>query len=151
MENELFSFSTKTGNEYIIQFTPVELDFIKTPFSLPVVDVSLIARSKVDINNFQTFSVIIDRIQTYIINNDCILYYYCDHTEIERRDKSITPQCFRHKMFNVLLERADNKNIIKESIIIDDEEGDHYISILSTLEHKDNLEKVLTYVSDIKK
>lgn len=139
---------TKRGNEYLIKFEEFR-DFDK--FDLPIVDVSLVFISGLlESNSLGDLFNISEIILDYILNSDVILYYYCDHQDLKRRDESISPQKYRSDLFNSLFDRKSLPDLVKSEIIIEDKDnGDHYISLIGVEKNHETLLKVIEELEEL--
>jgi len=143
---QVISYETKEGNKFKIRFSLFNQEGIPS-LEIPVVDVVLISQDESNWqNNPITLFEISDLIKEYLKLFNVILYYYCDHAEIKMRKSrnKVSPQEYRNKIFNVLLDRKLDNSMDKRSFHIkDDINGDHYITVISRSENKHELDKIL--------
>ncbi len=146
------NIETKEGNEYVLQFLEFELDFLTEQFPIKIIDISLIAEVNKEVNSPNSLYVIADHVKKFSQDEDCIFYYYCDFKELDRRDKTLLPQEYRFKLFNILADRKLGDEFVKESIIIEDETNDrHFITLIAFKKHQKYMEEVVKYISDLNK
>ncbi|PLK45476.1 hypothetical protein [Emticicia sp. TH156] len=122
-------YTTENGNDYLIKFKKfINLDNI----GIDIVDVSLIAANyHLSPNTITSFKGIAQIIKKYLLEHNVILYYYCDTSEVSRRDSSISPQLFRSKLFWCLINRYNSEDFYCKDIVIEDPEGNHYICLIA--------------------
>lgn len=135
-------FENKEGNQYLLSF---ELYEPHRDYGIPIIYItlSLVSENK-KLNHQGTFSFIIKEIQNYLNNNKVILHYYCDVKELFRRDMSISPQEFRSKLFNALFLKMDDDSLDLKSVVIEDEEnGPHYLSVVSKKEDHEIVDLII--------
>lgn len=151
---QVISYETKEGNKFKIRFSLFNQEGIPS-LEIPVVDVVLISEDEsIWQNNPITLFEIADLIKEYLNLFNVILYYYCDHAEIKMRKsrKKVSPQEYRNKIFNVLLDRKLDNALDKRSFHIkDDLNGDHYITVISRSENKHELDKILLEMNKLLK
>ena len=145
---KIISFRSKEGHEYLIQFKRFNNEY--TNYNIPIIDISLISTNEIlAYNSLESLLKITSIIEEYLISNDAVLYFYCDTKELNRRNKKITPQEFRSKLFTSLFEiktKGDKSMCIKNYIINDGIGGDHFISVISNIKNKyilDDINKLL--------
>ena len=103
-------------------------------------------------NNLKTLFIFSDYVERFLQDHNVILYYYCDDAEISKRNKEVTPQEFRHNLFNSLFDRKVNDNVVRETVILTDEDGlTHYITIFSNKKNEAELDRVLKHLSGLDK
>ena len=131
MIEEVIPLKTDEGHEYLLSFS--EMNNIPSEIETPIVDVSLTLTNEINVpNNASTLFKITDHTKEFLDQNNVILYYYCDTSEITKRDKDMMPQEFRSRLFEAFFKRkCDNSVLLKSIIIEDDEIGHHYISLIS--------------------
>ncbi|MBS9767472.1 MAG: hypothetical protein KGV44_08020 [Flavobacteriaceae bacterium] len=138
-------YISSVQSKFLINFKEVNYEDIS---SIPIVDVSIVlVESKNEILPLKDLISIGRLIRDYLINNQVVLYYYCDtssdNIEISERNKELEPQEFRHKLFNSLYKLFDNKDIVKDEIIIEDPTNNtHFISLITKTSDKTNLTNV---------
>lgn len=128
--------------EYLLLISeyPYEIDF-----GIPIMDVQLILLNQSgEVLPFQTLLIIGKELKAYLQENDVILFYYCDISEIQRSEKNqkLSPQNFRFHLFDMLYNRLNNSDFVKDDVIIKDS-GEHYMTVISTPENK----KILTEIA----
>jgi hypothetical protein len=150
---QVISYETKEGNKFKIRFSLFSSVGIST--LIPIVDVVLISQDEPNWQNSpSTLFEIADLIKDYLKQFNVILYYYCDHAEIEMRKSRnvISPQEYRNKIFSQLLDRKLGSELISESFHIDDPiNGDHFITVISRFENEKELDKILIDMKSILK
>ena len=150
LEKEI-TFVTEEGYEYLIKFTLFpQKDF---EYEIDIIDISLILMSQtIENNSLKTLAYFTNIIDAYLIENDVILYYYCDTLEIkmrENRKEKLLPQEYRSLLFSSMFNKRNFENYILKAIKISDEiNGDHFISLIS---HINNIQKIEKIESDIQR
>ena len=149
MEKEI-PLTTDEGYEYLVVFK----EFCNTPrnYGIIIIDVSIILMGDViPINSIKTFSRFSQIILDYLNENNVILYYYCDTSDIairNNRKRKVTPQEFRSKLFSKIFEKMNPTNFIEKPIKINDpENGNHYTSLIC---HKQNSKVLFEIEKDLK-
>lgn len=68
-----------------------------------------------------------------------------------RKSRNITPQKYRHELFSLMYDNIHNESIIREIIVIkDDSIGDHYISLITSLKNRSELNTLTAEFEDFK-
>jgi len=131
---------TKEGNEYLIKFSEFKPESLPIRIEIKVIDITLYQVKKVKQNSPELISYLADYFFEYLQKFDVIIYYYCDHVDVEmRKTRSVSPQRYRNDFFNAAYRKISNEALIRKQIIIDDEEnGDHYITIITSKKMKMN-------------
>ncbi|PZW36934.1 hypothetical protein LX95_02917 [Mesonia algae] len=149
MEKEI-PLITDEGYEYLIVFK----EFCNTPrdYGIVIIDVSIILMDDITpINSLKTFFRFSKLILDYLNENNVVLYYYCDTSNItirSNRIRKITPQEFRSKLFSIIFEKINSQDFIEKPIKINDpENGHHYTSLIC---HKENFKLLLEIEKDLK-
>ncbi len=138
-------YISSVQSKFLINFKEVNYEGIS---SIPIVDVSIVlVESKNKILPLKDLISICRLIKEYLINNQVVLYYYCDtnsdNIKISVRNKELEPQEFRHKLFNSLYRLFSNTGIVKDEIIIEDPANNtHFISLITKTIDKENLTNV---------
>ena len=146
-----YNITTEEGNEYIISFKEYQSSLIPD-LSIPLFDVALTEKVIKQTNNLKTLFIFSDYVERFLHDHNAILYYYCDDAEISKRNKEVTPQEFRHNLFNSLFDRKVNDNVVRETVILTDEDGlTHYITIFSNKKNEAELDRVLKHLSGLDK
>lgn len=102
--------------------------------------------------NIKSLGLIAKQIETLLIENDCVVFYVCDNSEINRRDKSISPQQFRNDLFSVLFERYAPLEISKETVTIKDEKNQkQFVSGFAKASNINHLSKFIDEISSVSK
>lgn len=142
--NIVIPYTSSVGSKFLLSFK----DFVQQDFSLPVVDVSLILVKPVDESLELRDLIAITRIiKDFLNDNQVVLYYYCDSSAsdifISERNNKMSPQEFRHNLFNSLFDLMKFDNFVKDEIIIDDpENSNHYISLITKEVDRSSLTEV---------
>lgn len=146
------AYTTKEGNEYIIRFSEFVREYIPENISVPVVSLDLVLVKYEKQNGRAFMNYLAQYVCDYIINNNVIIYYYCDKSDINMRtSRNKSPQEFRHELFNKLYETIQNDSTIRETLIIPDKMyGDHYISLITTMQNKADLECLSSHFEQFK-
>jgi hypothetical protein len=147
--DKIIPFISSKGNKYLLKFEQFHYKFDN--INIPIIDITLLQEDIANQNNtFKYLLRIADYVLEYINHNNVILYYYCDHKEIEKRVENISPQEYRFNLFSALFKRKAESNFIKKSIIISDSEnGDHFISIISRIEDSINLDIITSEIEKL--
>lgn len=133
------------GNEYIIDFDDVK----QIPTEVNLVSINLVASTIVSKRGIHNDLMDIGEIiRDYMINNNAVVYYYCDNDSSfssEIRERGITPQNYRHSLFNSLFDRLNTTSYIKEDKIVTDNiyNDIHYISLISHVDNEEHLEDIM--------
>jgi len=141
---QIVAHTTSEGNEYLVQFSSFNPDFLPKSVNLPVINLELV-QVKLKKQNSPTFlKFLAQYICDYVNTFDVILYYYCDTSEIYmRKTRAQSPQEYRHELFNRLYNTIQNESIIREVIIIEDiNVGKHYISLITSEKFRTELDIV---------
>lgn len=137
--NLIVPITTKEGFEYLLNFTEFSKDHLPVEIDIPVVDVTIEAKVQMKIyNNAGTLFNISSRISEYLQENNVILYCYCSHEDILKHPKkaNLLNQEYRSLLCETMFSRSSNSEIhISEKIIIEDEQGDHYIHLISKIQN----------------
>ncbi|GEM54114.1 hypothetical protein B0A58_00740 [Flavobacterium branchiophilum NBRC 15030 = ATCC 35035] len=144
-------FETEEGYQYLVSFREVTPN--QNNYGIPLIDVSIVLMSlNIESNSFKTLHKFIKIILDYLLNNDVIIYYYCDVVPVKTRKNrkiKLTPQEFRFKLFSTMFTKRNSEEFYLQEIILNDyEENNHYISLISKIINK---EKVELIKSDIEK
>jgi len=147
--DKIIPFLSSKGNKYLLKFE--QFHYKIDNLNIPIIDITLL-QEDIDnqTNTFNDLLRIADYVLEYINENNVILYYYCDHKEIKKRIKNISPQEYRFNLFSALFNRKAESNFIKKSIIISDiENGDHFITIISKIEDSKNLDIITAEIEQL--
>lgn len=149
---QIVPHTTIEGNEYLIKFEIVSPDVLPSIIGIPIINLTLVQVMRVRQNNPKFLNFLAQYISDYLNQFDVILYYYCDHADIEmRKSRSMSAQQYRHLLFNIIYETIPNNSLISLPIIIDDAiNGNHYISIISAQKNSAELEKLYGSIESIK-
>ncbi|MFV8343055.1 hypothetical protein [Flavobacterium sp. XS2P39] len=144
-------FETEEGYQYLVSFREVTTH--QNNYDIALVDVSIVLMSlNIESNSYKTLNKFIGIIFDYLLNNDIIIYYYCDVVPIKiRKNRNIkfSPQEFRFKMFSTMFSKRNSQEFyFQEIILTDHEENNHYTSLISKIS---NREKIDLVKSDIEK
>lgn len=146
---QIIPFESKGGNQYLISFKVFESGI---DFGIPIIDVSLVLVESITVNiSISELFSISELVFEYLNNNDVVLYYYCDITEIKRsyKNKNMLPQEFRNILFTKLFEKKRADNMLKNDIVIHNEKNNdiHYISLISSNINKKKMTEISNEVS----
>lgn len=135
------SYEDKQGNLYVIKFGLFPENTIG--IDIPLVDVSLDAitiNQKPSLPSLAgTCEIVID----YLQNRDAILYfYYARRDDLSVRDRKISPQEYRSKLFNRLIDRYAPTGFVKRNLRIKDESYDHFITLITHQEYTKELDSL---------
>ena len=131
---QVIPYTTKEGNEYLIKFSEFKPESLPIRIGIKVIDITLYQVKKVKQNSPGLISYLANYFFEYLQKFDVIIYYYCDHVNVEmRKTRSVSPQRYRNDFFNAIYQKIPSDALLRKQIIIDDEEnGDHYISIITS-------------------
>lgn len=133
--NQVIPLETQQGHKYLIKFSSFEAAAIPEGVTIPIVDLVIELLDPIeDYNTSSTLFKISSIIEDYIVNNDVILYCYCDNVEIKKSDKksTLSNQEFRSMLFCRMFERHTKENYLNKVVIIDDESvNNHYIHLIT--------------------
>ena len=146
------SHETTEGNKYLVEFSAFHKNIIPSSIHVPIINLSLVQVEMVKQNSPTFLKYLAQYVNDYINTFDVILYYYCDTSDIKmRKSRNCTPQKYRHKLFSKLYETIHNESIIREIIIIkDDSVGDHYISLITSVKNRSELDALTAEFEDFK-
>lgn len=142
--NRIIPYTTKYGNEYLIKYEKFTSEFLPDDFDIPIIDVSLILITNTKSHDREILRILSNSLLDYLNEFDVIIYYYSDIKDIPiRKSRTISPQEFRHRLFSCLFEKYGNESfILQPTIIHDEKDGDHYISLISHIKNIDKIEDV---------
>jgi hypothetical protein len=135
-------YETSEGNKYLIRFSAFNPLVVPIEIKVPVINLELVQVEFVKQNGHAFLKYLAQYICDYINSFDVILYYYCDKSDISmRKNRCSTPQQYRHDLFSKLYATINNETLIRDIIIINDpENGDHYISLITSEKNAKELE-----------
>jgi hypothetical protein len=143
----------RIGNDdaYTVLFTELCPPALPLPMPCPVIDITITRNC--ELSSYISYSVLrqfSDIIHKYLNDNDVVLFYLCDSSEIKRRRSNISPQAYRNALFSALADRKRDKSIFKQDIaLIDRSMGydvDYYATVIANSQQK---EAVITLSSAI--
>jgi hypothetical protein len=136
------------GNKFLLRISEFENDF---GFEIPIVDVQFVMIER-DENKPAIYELIYiaKELISFLKKNDVVLYYYCDNilTHRSKRNLQRLPQAYRYLLFDRLFERFNDGSLIKDDVIIE-ENGGHYISLISSIKNKKTLTHISTEIEKI--
>ncbi len=148
---KIATFRTSQGSVYLIKFSKFDSDAIET--KVPIIDLVL----KQDVNkghdNYELLNYLSKEVLSYLDKHRCVIYFYCDHEFIHKneRNSKYSNQEYRSKIFNSMFQRMKQKSqisnqafdyVIRNIEIVDPENGDHFISVISKILDIDDLELI---------
>jgi hypothetical protein len=138
-------FETEEGYQYIVSFR--EFPANQTDYGIPLIDISItLVSSNIETNSLKTLNKFIKIVLDYLEQNDVIIYYYCDTGKIkirENRKEKFSNQEFRFNLFLMMFNRMKSNNFyLQPVVIIDNEKGNHYTSLISKIVNQDKVELV---------
>jgi hypothetical protein len=144
LESEV-PFETEEGYQYIVSFR--EFPPNQMEYDIPLIDISItLVSSNIEINSLKTLNKFIKIILEYLEQNDVIVYYYCDTAPIkirQNRKQTYSNQEFRFNLFLLLFNKIKSDAFYLQDIIItDNENGNHYTSLISRTSNKKKVELV---------
>lgn len=146
--------NTIEGNEYLIKFEIFPSEQLPIMVNLPVISLTLVQVTSKGKNSRRFFNFLAQYIADYVIEFNVILYYYCDQAEIDMRgSRDYTPQKYRHEVFEFAYNTIPSGTLARLPIIIKDEAfGDHYMTLVSSKENEEILNKLAeTFLEEYKK
>lgn len=140
MSDFLHSFTTIDGSVYSISFSLFKADILD--IDIDVFDLILKQVKDCGNNNYEVLMHLTKLVFSFLEDHDCIIYFYCDFAPIKKSKKSnhLSNQQFRSKIFTALFEKLKHQSKIEEkpfnyilrtAEIIDADNGNHYISLIS--------------------
>ncbi|QNN43418.1 hypothetical protein [Pedobacter roseus] len=150
-EKRIIPLVTKEGHNYLIQFEFLDKHILPKSLAVDVVDVLISVENNVGINNGYTLSLLAEIMRKFILENNVILYCYCDHAEIVRSDKrrDTSPQEYRSLLFSAMFAKQGNDDYVNQLIVINDK-VDHYIHLISNINNVKDIELLKMEVSSNK-
>lgn len=142
--DRIVPLQTREGHKYLIKFNSFNLDVIPDEITVPIIDITIEkVNDLAETNNAGTLFQIAAIIKDYTIENDVILYCYCDTAPIAKRSPETLNQEFRSLLFIKMFEKQANDEYLNEQIIINDPaNGDHYIHLFSKIHNKPFIELI---------
>ena len=145
------SFETSQGSKYIIDFSIFESNPIND--KIEVFDLVLLQKSNQGDENHEVLNFIVSEVMKFLNSRKCIVYFYCDNTPIKKskRHTNYSNQAYRNRLFLSMFERLKIKSKLENesfdfllrSIEIEDKQnGDHFISLITTKENYIQLENL---------
>lgn len=141
------------GTSYKLLFFEFKLNSLPIEIKIPIVDITLESSNNKLQPTINNLISIAETIKAFLLENDVILYYYCDRSPITyRKNRIISPQAYRSQLFHTLFLRLESPNIIKEATIISDSDNEnHYITIISTLKNMGELNRISQELQKLQK
>lgn len=141
------------GTSYKLLFFEFKLNSLPIEIKIPTVDITLESSNNKLQPTINNLISIAETIKAFLLENDVILYYYCDRSPITyRKNRIISPQAYRSQLFHTLFLRLESPNIIKEATIISDSDNEnHYITIISTLKNMGELNRISQELQKLQK
>lgn len=147
-------FETPEANLYSLVFSVFELT---TDIGVPVIEVVLhLKKQRNKSNSVVVFNYIHRQIQQYLSENEVILYYYCDSSDIyyrnDRKRRFTSPQHFRSELFYTLFQKTKTDDLHIENIKIPNElHGNHFLSIIYKDKHQSKIALILKEIEQYQK
>lgn len=137
-------YTTREGNNYLIKFEIFPCSSLPLSIEIPVIILTLVQVDKLEQNGHGFFKYLAQYVCEYLNEFDVILYYYCDHADIEmRKTRCFSPQQYRNEIFWKVYESIPNNPLYRLQIYIaDNKYGDHYISLISQMKNQETLDKL---------
>jgi hypothetical protein len=100
----------------------------------------------------ETLFNICSYIDNYLEKNNVILYCYCSHEYIlkHKKKENWSNQEYRSLLFDTMFSRSNKERCINEKIIIEDEDGNHYIHLISLSENEKYFSKISSTILSFK-
>ena len=148
MLDKTIPYLTVEGHEYLIRFTEFNKDYLPKEFSLPIVDVTIVANSDMGkINNGKTLLEFSSLINDYLDKNNIVLYFYCSNDPILKSPKreNISNAQYRSDLFCKMFEKQNlNDSFICENILIEDLiNGNHHIHLISKIQNEGEIKLIV--------
>ena len=148
MLDKIIPYITVEGYEYLIKFTEFNKNYLPEEFSLPIIDITIVANGEMDnINNGKTLFEFSSLINDYLDNNDIILYFYCSNDSIikSHKRKDISNAQYRSDLFCKMFEKKNlDDSFICENIIIEDSiNGNHHIHLISKIQNEKEIKIIV--------
>ncbi len=144
-------YTDRYGNNYLIALTVIPTPIVEVV--TPIVDITL---SRIHSKCHPDFSSLIgfsNIILQYFKKYDAILYFNCDHAEIDRSEKNqnLSPQEYRHRLFKALSRRiCKQEGYIENNVILTDLDNVcHFITLITRAEKQHELETLSRMIKDI--
>lgn len=156
------SILSQSGDEYRITLSPFENDIIPNEikalfankgYCIEIVEATLSSIKGKSYTGVEVLFKISNVIgEVFAENKNMILYFYCDDMhEIARRDKTITPQKFRSRLFSMMFERYIKSNNISDIVNIPIElkaDRDIYIHLIARTEHLVIVDAIKNFITE---
>ena len=147
-------FETIEGYQYIIGFTQVQA--IPKNYGISVINISIVLMSdNIETNSLKTINKFIEIILEYLIENDVIIYFYCDTAPIKMRDnrkEKYSNQEFRFNLFTKMFNKFKTEIFYLQPVVIADNlQGKHYTALISRESNKNKVELVRTDLESFNK
>jgi hypothetical protein len=144
-------FITEEGHQYLVSFVKFSANGID--YGIPIIDVSItLMNNEIEYNSIKTLNIFVDIIHNYLNQHNVVLYYYCDTAVIKmriNREEKLLPQEYRSKLFSSMFNKKKiNDYLLAEIRISDPERGDHFTSLISSV---NNADKINLIEDDLKK
>lgn len=134
--------ATKEGHLYLITFTEYHIETTES-LNVPVVNVIIAPESSTEAyNNAGTFNQIAACINSYLDENDVILFCYCDKGEIKKslRRRHLSNEEYRSMLFDKMFDKQSNTSCINKKFIIEaSEEEKHFIHLICKQHNHDTV------------
>lgn len=142
--DRIVPLQTREGHKYLLKFNSFNLHVIPDGITVPIIDITIEkVNDLAETNNAGTLFQIAAIIKEYAVQNDVILYYYCDTAPIVKRSNEVLNQEFRSLLFIKMFEKQANDEYLNEQIIINDPvNGDHYIHLFSKIHNKPSIDLI---------
>lgn len=143
--DKTISIKTSEGYLYKIGFSKFKIDILPETLNKELIDVVIVAEDVKGINNASTLFSISKYIKQYLIDNDVILYCYCDILPIgvNIKNKQCSPQEYRSLLFKRMFDREykeDGSFINKPIELVDLNNETHYIHLFTRSENTEDLQ-----------
>ncbi|WP_313553017.1 hypothetical protein [Sphingobacterium multivorum] len=145
---------SKEGHEYILSFSPFDSVILPESIGLPVAEVVIATEDNKGFNNATTLFQFTAHIKEYLLNNNVILYCYCDNKEIDRceRHHHLTPQEYRSLLFEAMFMRAkDNEFVVKTIVLTDSSDESHFVKLIAGRANEGVLDTAFDEISKMHK
>lgn len=151
----IIPINSSDGRKYLLKLSDFKKENLTdellalNPPQIVDIDLKLVANSD---NGFKSSFGLLTQLSTIIFTfleeNNCILYFYCDDmNDIQRKDMSITPQAYRSMLFSKMFDRTtlrrENEYInipIFIKALEDGNEREIYMHLIASHKHSNCLD-----------
>ncbi len=156
LSNHLINYSTNEAIDYIIKFTAIEPNQLPIGIDIPVIDIVIETSTEFENIKNSAYSLlqITKIIYEYALINEAVYYFYCSNKSIlkSKSKESFSNQEFRSLLFSRMFEKNNDKLFFNHKIeIIDLENGNHYIHLISKFENIKTINLISEMIDEFQK